>query len=141
MRQYTPDYSDIGISPNRYREIWYFLRQYPEWRTEADSLIRFGGGEMDGMPHATDTGDPVFRIAVKREKLLQKIQLVDRCAAEVEGGRWYIVLIQNCCMGKPIRYMPVEYLPTSKRVRYSMAKKEFYRLINEELEKREPSGR
>ena len=37
--RYWPCWKQIGITQERYRELYYFCRQYPTWKTEANSLL------------------------------------------------------------------------------------------------------
>lgn len=59
MRHYIPNWEAIGIKRERYLELLHFCRQYPDWRTEAASLLGVHGQSLTGMPHGTSVGDPV----------------------------------------------------------------------------------
>lgn len=105
MRNYLPHYAKYGIPQPRYNELRNFCLQYPLWQAEAKSLLGVGAQRYSSMPHGSGVGDPVARAAEKREQLLTKIELVERVARSVEGGKWYTALIQNCCMGKGLSYI------------------------------------
>lgn len=126
MRHYIPNWGAVGISKERYLELIHFCRQYPEWKTEAASLIGPSGVKIDGMPHGSSSGDPVAAAAERRARLLEKIQMVDDCAAAVGGGRWYTALIQNICLGRPYVLLDSGILPTSDRNSFFKAKKAFF---------------
>ena len=72
--RYQPCWKQIGISVERYRELLHFCRQYPEWKTEANSLLGIRAIKMDGQPHGNGVSDPVAMAAEKREKLMTKIE-------------------------------------------------------------------
>lgn len=126
MRHYIPHWDSIGISKERYLELMHFCRQYPDWKTEAESLIGPSGVKLDGMPHGSFSGDPVAAAAERRAGLLARVQLVDDCAAAVGGGRWYTALIQNVCMGRAYAALDAAILPTSDRNSFFKAKRAFF---------------
>lgn len=126
MRHYIPSWDAIGIKRERYLELLHFCRQYPDWKAEAASLLGVHGQAMDGMPHGSTVGDPVAAIAARRERLTNNIEIVDSCAASVEGGRWYPALIQNVCMGRSYSTLSVTVLPNSNRNSFFNARKEFF---------------
>lgn len=133
MRNYQPDYTDFGISRDRYRELLAFCRQYQEWKAEAGSLLGVGAQRYSSMPHGTDVSDPVFRVVLRRENLLAKIQLVEDVAQAVDNGRWRAALIQNICMGKALKFIDPAILPTSRRNAFYQQRRAFFDLLNRRL--------
>lgn len=131
MRHYIPHWESIGIKKERYLELLHFCRQYPDWCTEVGSLVGPSGVRLDGMPHGSSVGDPVAAAADRRAGLLAKIQIVDDCAAAVDGGRWYAALIQNVCLARPYSMLDINVLPTSDRNTFFKARKLFFVLLNE----------
>jgi len=130
MKHYIPHWNEIGISKERYLELLHFCRQYPDWKTEASSLLGIRGMNMDGMPHGTYPGDPVAAAAGRRAGLLKRIRTVEECAAAVHDGKWYIALIQNVCMARPYRELAPDIMPTSDRNTFFRARKEFFILLD-----------
>lgn len=126
MRHYIPSWDSIGIKKERYLELLHFCRQYPDWKTEAASLLGVHGQKLTGMPHGSGVGDPVAAMAARREDLLRRIQIVDDCAAAVEGGRWYAALIQNVCLNRPYSTLSITVLPNSNRNSFFSARKAFF---------------
>jgi hypothetical protein len=126
MRTYKPTYEKYGISRERYNELRAFCRQYPEWKSEASSLLGVGAQQYSDMPHGSDVGDPVARAAMKRLYLMEKIAMVERVAGQVDGGRWYAALIQHCCMGRPLRFIDATVLPTTRRNEFYLNRRLFY---------------
>ena len=84
--RYLPCWQQIGISKDRYQELLHYCRQYPEWKTEANSLLGIRAVKMDGQPHGSGKSDPVAMAAERRDRLLSKIKLVDDCAREIADG-------------------------------------------------------
>ena len=128
--RYTPCWKQIGISLDRYRELLHFCRQYPEWKTEANSLLGIRAIRLDGMPHGTGKSDPVAAAAEKREKLIEKISVVDNCARAVDGGEWYASIIQNVCIGKAYEQMDRALMPTSDSNAFFKRRREFFDILN-----------
>jgi len=126
MRTYIPHYARYGLEAARYRELRNFCLQYPTWKADAESLLGVSGQKYDAMPHGSGVSDPVARAAEKRERLNEKIQMVENCARMVDGGRWYFALIQNCCMGKPLMSIDPVLFPTSNRNAYYQARRGFF---------------
>lgn len=128
--RYLPCWKQIGISQDRYRELLHFCRQYPEWKTEANSLLGIRAVKADGLPHGSGKSDPVAAAAEKREKLIEKIGIVDRCARAVDGGAWYASIIQNVCIGRAYEQMDRALMPTSDRNAYFKKRREFFELLD-----------
>ena len=133
--RYTPCWKQIGIAKDRYLELLHFCRQYPEWKIEASSLLGIRGLKMDGQPHGTVKTDPVATAAERREKLMQKIGIVEECAKTVGGGEWYEAIIQNVCMAKPYTTIDRALMPTSDKNAYFKRRREFFELLDRKTEK------
>ena len=132
--RYQPCWKQIGISVDRYRELLHFCRQYPEWKTEANSLLGIRAIKMDGQPHGNGKSDPVAVAAEKRDRLLTKIKMVDDCAREIGGGEWYAALIQNVCIGKSYEQLDKALMPTSFRQEFFSMRRQFFELPNKKTE-------
>ena len=128
--RYLPCWKQIGISQDRYRELLHFCRQYPEWKTEANSLVGIRAIKADGQPHGNGKSGPVAVAAEKREKLIEKITIVDECAKAIDGGVWYASIIQNVCIGRPYEQMDRALMPTSDKNAYFKKRREFFELLD-----------
>ena len=128
--RYLPCWKQIGISQDRYRELLHFCRQYPEWKTEANSLLGIRAIKADGQPHGTGKSDPVAMAAERREKLIEKISIVDECARMIEDGGWYAAIIQNVCIGKSYTQMDRALMPTSDANAFFKKRREFFEALN-----------
>lgn len=136
QRYYEPDYTRFGITRERYRELLNFCRQYPQWQAELRSLSYLNAQQYSDMPHGTDVGDPVGRMVERRDRLREKIDLVERVARTVDGGRWYSALIQHVCMGRPLHAINPVLLPTSNRNAFYEQRRAFFVLLNVTREER-----
>ena len=132
--RYLPCWKQIGISRDRYGELLHYCRQYPEWKTEANSLLGIRAVKADGLPHGNGKSDPVALAAEKRDRLLAKIEIVDECARAVGGGEWYAAIIQNVCIGRPYEQMDRALMPTSDKNAYFKHRREFFELLNKRTE-------
>lgn len=132
--RYLPCWQQIGISKDRYQELLHYCRQYPEWKTEANSLLGIKAVKMDGQPHGSGKSDPVAMAAERRDRLLNKIQLVDACAREIGGGEWYAAIIQNVCIGRPYEQMDRALMPTSEKNAFFKIRRMFFDMLNKMYE-------
>ena len=132
--RYWPCWKQIGITQERYRELYYFCRQYPTWKTEANSLLGIRAIKMDGQPHGTGKSDPVAMAAERRDKLLAKIKIIDDCAKDVGNGEWYAALIQNVCIGKSYEQLDKALMPTSFRQEFFSKRRTFFELLDKRTE-------
>ena len=128
--RYLPCWKAIGISHSRYSELLHYCRQYPEWKTEANSLLGIRALKQDAMPHGNGKSDPVAMAAEKREKLMEKIAIVDECAKAIDGGDWYASIIQNVCIGRAYEQMDRALMPTSNKNAYFKKRQEFFSLLD-----------
>lgn len=128
--RYLPCWKQIGISQDRYQELLHFCRQYPEWKLEASRLIGIRAIKADGLPHSNVKSDPVAAVAERREKLIEKISIVDECALAIDGGAWYASIIQNVCIGRSYEQMDRALMPTSDKNAYFKKRREFFDLLN-----------
>ena len=136
MRNYVPRSNETWhLDPDRYHELKAFCRQYPKWLAEAKSALELSSPKMDGMPRGTDVSDPTERAVEQRERIIEKIDLVERCAKSIGDGMWYNALIHNVCLGwsyERIRDFHPEFLTTNKRIAFFVARSKFFMLLDVE---------
>ena len=68
--------------------------------------------------------------AEKREKLIEKITIVDECAKAIDNGAWYASIIQNVCIGRSYEQMDRALMPTSDKNAYFKKRREFFDLLD-----------
>ena len=129
--RYLPCWKQIGITKERYQELQYFCRQYPYWKLEANSQLGIKAIWNDGMPHGNKKRDPVAAAAVRREKVLAKMALVEECARTINDGEWYAAIMQNVCYGKSFDHMDHTLMPTSDRNAYFKQRRLFFELLDQ----------
>lgn len=138
MRNYYPKRSEQWtISRERYAELRSFCLQYPRWKVELTDTAFISSPKLDGMPRGSDVSDPTARAAERRDILLRKIELVDRCAKAPENGAWFKALILNVCNGmgyEAIRDLYPETLKTNFKFKFFDARRAFFILLDKEKE-------
>jgi hypothetical protein len=127
MRNYVPDYSDVGISRERYHELLHYARQYPEWVNAASACLGASAQKYssDSRPAGT-TSDPTYQAVARREHYVSKMQTVEAAAKEAGGEAWYATLIINICYGKPLCQINPGIMPTSFRNAYFPIRRKFF---------------
>lgn len=106
-------------------------------------MLGVTGAGVDDMPHGTDPGDPTGKAVERREILLIKIGVVERCAAAVDKGAWCQSLILNACnrmSWEKIRDLYPELLKNSDRTKFFRARMMFFSLLDKEKDKSILSG-
>lgn len=84
-----------NISLNRYRELLYFCRQYPEWKDE----LRYNtdclkSPDLTGQPKSTEITDQTSRLAIRRAELASKCELIEQAAIKADE-EVYQYIIKN----------------------------------------------
>ena len=138
MRQYIPPRNSYWLlDRDRYKELQAFCRQYPRWKVELYGSAEISGMHYDGMPRNPSPGDPTGRAVERREALLRKVELVEGCACDVDGGAWVKALLLNVCNGESwerIRDLHPEDLKNSRINDFFSARKHFFHLLDERKE-------
>lgn len=136
MRTYTPVRSESWqLDKERYKELLSFCRQYPRWVAEARNALSLTAVNMDGMPHGTDISNPVAAAAEARDRVLWRIELVEKCARAVSDGEWYQAIIHYVCMGRSYEWIRInhpEMLKSCNRDAFFRAKRRFFALLDKE---------
>lgn len=132
MRRYVPDYSDAGISRERYQELLHFARQYPEWTAKAEECLGPTAVRLsaDGSSHGSGVSDPTLQAVVRRERYEAKRSMVDKAAIAAGGEEWHTTLILNVCYGRPLWQLDQAAMPTSDRNSYYRVRKRFFVELN-----------
>lgn len=117
----------------RYQELRAFCLQYPIWKREVQFVPLLPTLSYDGIPHGTDLSDPTAKAVERRERHMQKIDMVDACARNAGGEQWYAALILNVCRG--VGYEAIRdlhsVLPTNNRSAFFAVRRRFFSLLNQ----------
>lgn len=120
-----------GISRKRYKELCGFCEQYPDWKLELDlHKDTLKSRQLDGMPFlpAGHTSDPTAVLAIKRESIRKKVDLIESVAKEVDSDLWEYI-IKSVCYEQPFWYIrDIMRIPCSERSFWDRRKYFFYLL-------------
>lgn len=117
--------SPYHISKDNKLELEHFCMQYHEWNRELDSINFYQKPSQDYVD--TNPGDPVTKLVEKRERLLEKIALVDDCikeACDEHIGKFIFESVTKKKSYDAIR--AYSYIPCSRKVFYDERAKFFY---------------
>lgn len=108
------------ISTDRYRQLHYFCRQYPEWK----SKLNYGLSAVnnDGMPHGNNISNPTEQQALRNEKWISNVNLIEQTAQEADPYIWKSIL-NNVAYGITYEYMDVK---AGRRQFYNSRRKFFF---------------
>lgn len=120
-----------GMNRWRYRELQAYCRQYPEWARKAEGYLQAKTQILSDMPKATRSISEVEYAVLKREKYLQRMQIIEQCAKEADPCL-HKAIIQNVCYGKSFGHLQgVAYC--GNRNKFFRARRAFFVLLHEKL--------
>lgn len=126
MRNRPLSLDEYGISPNRYRELLYFCRQYGEKRKKLATTRGLDAVANDGMPHGNAISDPTAKKADAALKLREDIALIEDTARDVDPVNW-TALLRNVTECTQYEYMQVY----SGRRQFYEARRKFFWLLDQ----------
>ena len=126
MRERRVNLDQYGIDRWEYLELRAFCRQYDRKRLELESLLSISSPQIGGTTRSGGTGKPVERAALRREKLLEDVRIIEESAQATAGGNWKAAIIESCCRGVGYDHIPPAMLPTSNRSAFFKARREFF---------------
>lgn len=106
MRKRPLQLDEYGISPDRYRELYYFCRRYAEMRQQIADARGLDAVSSEGMPHGNGISDPTARKADAAMKLSEDIRIIEDAAREADPLNW-CALLKNVTEGTAYEYQPV----------------------------------
>ena len=122
-----------GLPLTRYRELYYHCLQYPAWKVELDNITEIKAVTIDGMPHGTQTSDPVSELAIRRERLRDKISLIERTAKEAGGDIHEAILIASTT-GATFDQLKKRGVLFAERDCFYQRRRMFYWLLDKRME-------
>lgn len=83
---------EYGISKHRYRELYNFCLQYPEFIKEKQDCYSLGSAPLSGMPKGSGVSNPTANSAERAYRLGKNIELIEQTAIEACGELYpYII--------------------------------------------------
>lgn len=91
-------FEKYGISSKRYKELCGFCEQYPEWKKELNQYSFITGVQYSDMPKSPNVGtsDTTSNMAVRRQMLTSKIDLIEKTAKEADKENWEFIILSAC---------------------------------------------
>ena len=120
------DLHKYDIDSDKYRELFYFCKQYESRKEEIDSLRGLSAVVNDGMPRGYKIGDQTANKAIKIEKLQKDNELIEQAAVQTDPYV-YQFLLKNVTSGISYEYMDV---PCGRRQFYEK-RRLFFKILSE----------
>ena len=132
----------LYIEKHAFWSAYHFALQYPDWKRQyAEAMAQtIKAVDYNDMPHASTTGDPTPRIAMRTSILRANIELIEHTAltagqdlaeyllyAVTNEGVTFVSLSSERC---PLGRIPCE------RTKYYQMRRLFYYLLSKRLEER-----
>lgn len=126
--------SKYGISKNRFRQLYYFCLQYPEWKDELKyNTDTMGAIAIDGMPKGTTTSDPTQALATRNAQLSTWCQLIEQTAIETDADIYQYIIKAVTNSGITYKYLSmIMGIPCGKKMYYDRRRK-FYWLLSQKI--------
>ena len=115
--------------------VIHYCRQYPQWCAELDALLdgnRAIQYDKDSVQNSINP-DPVFDAVVRRERIIQKKDLVDQVATKVtalHGDNMRRFLILGVCYGFTFNQLQQLGIPCGKDFYYALRRRFYYELAD-----------
>lgn len=100
-------YKRLDMTPARQKELRYFCSQYQEWKDKLEVLYPSTKSQsIDGMPYSrtNNINDETSDIAIKRMRLVEKIEMIENSAKEASPEFWQYI-IKSVCYQKSYGYL------------------------------------
>lgn len=124
-------HSQYYISRDHYLELYYFCRQYYDWKSEYDSLCNVKAIDYDEHIKSTDVSDQTGDTAVKRKLLSDKMKLVDKALIETDK-ELATFIFKNVVSGESYKYLSSHYtVPCCEKTFYSYRRRFFWLLAKD----------
>lgn len=104
MKRHDLKLDKYNISPQRYRELYYFCLQYDQRRAQIENLRHKSSPPPDGQPRGNGTGDPTARAAIAAATKSKENEIIEQSAIEA-GGDLYPWLFEAICYELKYNYL------------------------------------
>ena len=92
-----------------------FVKEYDRMKADADALVQ-QSAVMDGQPRGTKTGDPVAAAAIRRERIMHEIGIIEGALLEIEP-EYRAGVLDNVARGRRMYDIEGASVSTWKRKR------------------------
>ena len=115
----------FGISKHRYRELYNFCLQYPDFTREKKDCYAISATKYGDAPRGSGVSNPTAISAEKAYKLSKNIDLIESAAIEA-GGDIYPYLLKAVTEGCSWE----DVYPPCGRRQFYQARRRFFYLLN-----------
>lgn len=116
------------ISRNRYLELYYFCRQYKEWKKEYESLSSLQAISYEEHIKGSDIPDQTSDLAMKLKQLSDKMRIVDDSLEETDPDLARFIF-KNIVEGATYTYLFSRYnVPCCEKTFYKIRRRFFWLL-------------
>ena len=114
------------LNKNRYKELLYFCRQYPDWVKLVNSIPEVKSPVyVDLRFKTTIYVNPTFETVAKKEALSKKIELVEQAALATDGDL-YSYILKGVTEGWSYDQLTLIEIPCSRSTYYDRYRKFFF---------------
>jgi len=129
MKRHDLKLDKYNISPERYRELYYFCLQYNDRKTALESLRGLHATAQDGQPHGSGVSDPTAQNGMLAAVKSRENEIIEQSAIEAGGGDLYQWLFESVIYDLKYNYLRMaEGIPCSKNEFDNIRRKFFYTL-------------
>jgi len=127
-------FEKYNISSHRFMELYHFCMQYNEWKDELRyKCDAVGSPVMSDVPAAHDNVDTTSAIAIRRNMLSKKCEIIEQTAIEADPELYQYLI--KAVTNEGITY---SYLSTMMRIpcgkkRYYERRRRFYFLLSQKV--------
>lgn len=119
------DLKILELSPNRFRELKYFCRQYREKQSQLRSITELSSPSFGGSGGSNKISDRTADTACRKACLSKDIEMIEQAAIEADA-EIYPYIISNVADGVSYEFLDV---PASIATFYRKRKK-FFRILD-----------
>lgn len=116
------------IDKHRHYELKHFCLQYPEWKRTYNSSPNVSLSTINAFPRNNIYGDPTFKEVVRKNRYLERINLIERIAKEADEDL-YDYILKGVTEGLSYTYLKTKMsIPCGKDLYYDRYRRFFWLL-------------
>ncbi|MGN0405321.1 MAG: hypothetical protein ACI4F1_08875 [Bariatricus sp.] len=128
------DPKKYNISKNRFREVYYHCLQYNEWKAELEGKAdTVKARTITGLPGAAVTGSATEALAMRREELRKKMEVIEQTAIEADPDLYQYILTAVTNEWATYWYLKQSMNMPCGQTKYYETRKKFYYLIAKKI--------
>lgn len=121
--------SKYGISPKRYRELYYFCLQYDEMKEKLHSIYSLQSSQLSNNIQSNSISDPTLKKALAAEKLSKEVELIEQTAIAADAEIYQYLLI-NVTTQVPYTFLRYDLGMPCGHDKFYKTRRKFYYLLD-----------